>query len=113
MPLGDKCLKTNKTRKYNHELPVIGVMKFLSSQYPRFGCRRIRIVLAREGLHLHKEGFSRLWDHAGLQAPAKTGAEPLPALYRGKDARSTQSQNGTSESFNDKLRDEWLSIEWF
>ncbi|MDP1635501.1 MAG: IS3 family transposase [Gallionellaceae bacterium] len=51
--------------------PVIEAMKVLSGQYPRFGSRRIRVMLARQGIVLGKERCSTLWAKAGLQVPAK------------------------------------------
>lgn len=44
-------------------------MKTLSGIYLRFGSRRIRIFLRREGIHLEKERCGRLWAKAGLQVP--------------------------------------------
>ncbi|MFW1582058.1 IS3 family transposase, partial [Vibrio parahaemolyticus] len=32
------------------DAPVIAAMRTLSAQYPRYGCRRIRIFLRRQGL---------------------------------------------------------------
>ncbi len=43
------------------DAPVIEAMQRLSGQYPRFGSRRIRIFLGREGLHVGQERCSRLW----------------------------------------------------
>ena len=37
-------------RKPAKDAPVLAAMKRLSSQYPRYGYRRIRIFLRREGL---------------------------------------------------------------
>lgn len=51
--------------------PVIDAMKRLSETYPRFGSRRIRIFLQREGLSVGKERCARLWAMAGLQVPKK------------------------------------------
>jgi putative transposase len=51
--------------------PVIEAMKTLSGTYPRFGSRRIRIFLQRDGIHLGKERCGRLWAKAGLQVPRK------------------------------------------
>lgn len=51
--------------------PVIDAMKRLSATYPRFGSRRIRIFLQREGLYVGKERCARLWAMAGLQVPKK------------------------------------------
>lgn len=53
------------------DMPVIAAMKRLSGQYPRFGSRRIRIFLGREGLQMGKERCARLWSEAGLQVPAR------------------------------------------
>lgn len=50
---------------------VIQAMQRLSGQYPRFGSRRIRIFLGREGFWIGQERCSRLWRKAGLQVPAK------------------------------------------
>ena len=45
---------------YQHKMPakdapVIEAMKKLSGIYPRFGSRRIRIFLQRDGIHVGKE----------------------------------------------------------
>jgi len=46
-------------------------MKSLSSQYPRYGYRRIRIFLRRAGHTLGVHRTYRLWRQAGLQLPRK------------------------------------------
>lgn len=51
--------------------PVVQAMQRLSNQYPRYGSRRIRIFLAREGMEIGKERCSRLWAEHGLQVPKK------------------------------------------
>lgn len=61
---------------YSHKMPVkdapvIEAMRKLSGIYPRFGSRRIRIFLQREGIHVGKERCGRLWSNAGLQVPKK------------------------------------------
>ncbi len=53
------------------DAPVVDAMKALSGMYPRFGSRRIRILLARQGIVLGKERCERLWAQAGLQVPKK------------------------------------------
>lgn len=42
------------------DAPVIEVMQRLSGQYPRFGSRRIRVFLDREGIQVGQERCSRL-----------------------------------------------------
>jgi putative transposase len=51
--------------------PVIEAMRTLSGQYPRFGSRRIRVMLEREGIVVGKERCATLWAQAGLQVPKK------------------------------------------
>jgi putative transposase len=51
--------------------PVLQAMLRLSAQYPRYGSRRIRIFLAREGLEMGRERCSRLWAEHDLQVPKK------------------------------------------
>jgi putative transposase len=46
-------------------------MRRLSSQYPRYGYRRIRIFLAREGMPMSAGRAERLWRSAKLQLPRK------------------------------------------
>lgn len=62
-------------------------MKRLAAQYPRFGYRRIRIFLQREGQRMSAQRAHRLWRLAGLQLPrrrprrrvAVSRPRPLPA----------------------------------
>ncbi len=49
----------------------MAAMRELSARYPRFGYRRIRIYLEREGHAMGMERAHRLWRQAGLQVPRK------------------------------------------
>jgi putative transposase len=50
---------------------VVGRMKELSAQYPRYGYRRIAVFLGRDG-HVMSDGRAqRLWSANGLQVPRK------------------------------------------
>ena len=53
------------------DAPVIEAMKTLSAQYPRYGYRRIRIFLRRQGHQLGVHRTHRLWRSAGLQLPRR------------------------------------------
>lgn len=72
--------------------PIVEMMRRLSGDYPRFGSRRIRIMLAREGIVLGKERCSRLWAQAGLQVPRKrrrrriAGSRPRPLAPSARNA---------------------------
>lgn len=62
----------------------------LAGQYPRYGYRRIRIFLGRDGHRMGADRAYRLWRKAGLQVPRKrprrrvaaTRPRPLPATAK-------------------------------
>ena len=51
--------------------PVVARMSVLSAQYPRYGYRRIRIFLGRDGHAMSPGRAHRLWRRAKLQVPRK------------------------------------------
>jgi putative transposase len=67
---------------------VVQAMQKLSGQYPRFGYRRIKILLSREGLSMSMERCARIWSNSGLQVPKKkrrrinrAKCQPMKATY--------------------------------
>ncbi len=60
-----------QSRKEHVDAPIRTRMRELSSQYPRYGYRRIRIFLERQGLSMSPERTYRLWRSAGLQVPRR------------------------------------------
>ena len=72
----------------NKDKKIMEEMKQLSAKYPRFGARRVRILLARIGLEMSKNKCDRLWAKAGLQVPKKrrrkriTPSQPAMAATR-------------------------------
>ncbi len=70
------------------DAPTLDAMKRLAAQYPRYGYRRIRVFLRREGHGMGRHRAHRLWRLAGLQLPrrrprrrvAASRPRPLPAL---------------------------------
>jgi putative transposase len=60
-----------QSRKLGKDAPVIERMKELALQYPRYGYRRIRIFLGRDGHRMSPGRAYRLWQAAGLQVPCK------------------------------------------
>jgi putative transposase len=73
------CALTGVSRSsvyYRQRMPskdeaVIKVMRELSGKHPRFGARRIRVLLRRQGIVIGKTRCRRLWSKAGLQVPRK------------------------------------------
>jgi putative transposase len=58
-------------RKAARDAPVVDRMRELSGQYPRYGYRRVRIFLGRDGYRMSPGRAYRLWRAAGLQLPRK------------------------------------------
>jgi putative transposase len=58
-------------KRRRRDAPVQQRMRELSAQYPRYGYRRIRIFLAREGKTMSTDRAHRLWRAAGLQLPRR------------------------------------------
>ena len=83
MQVGRSCMGY-KAKMPVKNAPVIAAMRALSAQYPRFGSRRIRVMLARKGIVLGKDRCASLWAKAGLQVPGKrrrrriAGSRPRP-----------------------------------
>lgn len=53
------------------DAPVVDAMRELAGQYPRFGYRRIKVFLSRQGHTMSADRAYRLWAKAGLQVPRK------------------------------------------
>jgi putative transposase len=59
------------SRRARKDAPVLARMAALSVQYPRYGYRRIRIFLGRDGHAMSPGRAYRLWRHAKLQLPCR------------------------------------------
>jgi putative transposase len=59
------------SRLATRDKPVVEAMRRLARQYPRYGYRRIRIFLRREGHVMSRDRAHRLWRQAGLQVPRR------------------------------------------
>ncbi len=74
-----------RSRRAAADAPVIARMAELAAEYPRYGYRRIRIFLGRDGHRLSPGRMHRLWRAAKLQVPRRrprkrvAGARPRPA----------------------------------
>jgi putative transposase len=76
-----------ESKKVKEEGPVRQRMRALAAQYPRYGYRRIRVFLAREGHKMSADRAHRLWRTERLQLPrrrprrriAASRPRPLPA----------------------------------
>ncbi len=71
------------------DAPVLAAMRRLARQYPRYGYRRIRIFLQREGHPMSWKRAHRLWRAAQLQLPKRrprrrvTASRPRPLTPSG------------------------------
>ena len=53
------------------DAPAVGKMRELAAQYPRYGYRMIRGLLATKGIAMSADRAHRLWRGAGLQVPRR------------------------------------------
>jgi putative transposase len=60
-----------RSLKAERDAPVVRRMHELSAVYPRYGYRRIRIFLGRDGHKMSPTRAHRLWRQAKLQVPRK------------------------------------------
>jgi putative transposase len=73
-----------ESRLEKRDAPALQAMRVLAGQYPRYGYRKIRIFLARQGHLMSAERTHRLWKQAGLQVPKRrprrriAGGRPRP-----------------------------------
>jgi putative transposase len=70
------------SRRAARDAPVIDRRKALSAQYPRYGYRRIRIFLGRDGHRISVGRAYRLWQAAGPRKRA-AAARPRPQAPSG------------------------------
>ena len=68
-----------RLRQPSKDAPALSAMRRLSAQYPRYGYRRIRIFLRREGLLMRVNRARRLWRQAGLGLPRKRSRRRIAA----------------------------------
>ena len=68
-----------RLRQPEKDAAALTAMRRLSAQYPRYGYRRIRIFLRREGLAMGINRARRLWRQAGLGLPRKRPRRRLAA----------------------------------
>lgn len=74
------------------DAPDLAAMKRLAAQYPRYGYRRIRIFLRREGRQMSRHRAHRLWRLGALQLPRRrprrriAGSRPRPLPPRGPNS---------------------------
>ena len=79
-----------RSRLAAKDAPALMAMRRLARMYPRFGYRRITILLRREGHAMSFDRAWRLWRSAGLQVPkkrrrrrvAQSRPRPLPPQQR-------------------------------
>jgi putative transposase len=70
------------------DAPAVAAMRDLAARYPRYGYRRIQVLLGRAGHRMSADRAYRLWQLSGLQVPRKrprrrvaaSRPRPLPAM---------------------------------
>ena len=80
------------SRKAAADAAAIGRMRMLAARYPRYGYRRIRIFLGRDGYRMSVGRAYRLWQAAGLQVPRKRPRKRVAARQLRPQAPSGPNQ---------------------
>ena len=60
-----------ESRLASGDATVVAAMRELARQYPRYGYRRIQVLLARRGFEMSADRAYRLWRQAQLQVPRR------------------------------------------
>jgi len=81
-----------ESRKAAADAPAIARMTALAAQYPRYGYRRIRIFLDRDGHRMSAGRAWRLWRAARLQVPRKRPRKRVAAVRPRPQAPSGPNQ---------------------
>jgi len=66
-----RSTRDDQSRLAVRDAPPLAAMRRLAAQYPRYGYRRIRIFLKRDGQVMGTDRTHRLWRQAGLQVPRR------------------------------------------
>jgi putative transposase len=85
-------------RKTAKNAAAIERMRELAAQYPRYGYRRIRIFLGRDGHRMSVGRAYRLWQAAGLQLPRKRPRKRVAAVRPRPQAMTFASAHTSSKS---------------
>jgi len=70
-----------RSRKAAKDATVTAVMKEHAARYPRYGYRRIRIFMGRDGHAMSPGRAWRLWRSAGLQVPRRRPRKRIRAAH--------------------------------
>jgi putative transposase len=66
-----RSMTTYESKLDAKDAPVIDRMAAVAQAHPRYGYRRVRVLLGREGKPMSPRRAHRLWRKAGLQVPKK------------------------------------------
>ena len=97
-------------RKRRDEAILIRRIHELAIRHGRYGCRRIAVLLGREGWKVNKKRVHRIWKSEGLGLPRR---RPKRRRMGPADEIVNKAESPNHESFIDKLRDECLNREVF
>ena len=85
-------------RKAVKDAPMVERMRELSAQYPRYGYRRIRIFLGREGYRVSPGRAHRLWRLPGCNCRASARRSGSPLLGRDRKRSAGRTRYGPTTS---------------
>ena len=81
-----------RPRDRSREVPLLRAIKRLARKHPRYGYRRIHVLLAREGWSVNLKRVHRLWNEAHLQRPVRRRKAKKLGPKPGTSANSCDKQ---------------------
>ena len=81
-----------RPRDRSREVPLLRAIKRLARRHPRYGYRRIHVLLAREGWSVNLKRVHRLWNEAHLQRPVRRRKAKKLGPKPGTSANSCDKQ---------------------
>ena len=97
-----RSTQRRRTTLPEDETRLVAAMRKISERHPRYGYRRVRILLRREGWRVNVKRIHRLWQQERLQVPQKTrkrrrlgspeqGAQRLKAEHKDRSPQRVQT----------------------
>ena len=87
-----------QSRKAAKDAPVVERMKQLSAQYPRYGYRRIRIFLGRDGYRMSLAGRTGSGGRQACRCRASGRRSELSLLGRDRKRHAARTRSGPTTS---------------
>ena len=84
---------------------LVGRLKELAAERPRFGYRRLHVLLVREGWRINRKRVLRIYQELGLQVRRKKRKQVSRASRRPKEVPALRSESWSMDFMSDAFTD--------